>query len=411
MARVALVILILASLVACGRTPASVDSDLPATLDLAPVNDRLYVARSDGLSVVNVSTGKIERDLPPGILSPDRAAYWTSVVTAATTVVRKLDPASGTELARMSVPGAFALPSVYGPLTDALSPTGRYLVLVDAAGAPTFVVVDLNERKERARVQLAGMWTYDAIDEYATSLYLLEHPQGQKDRYNVRLFDLGTNKLDPRPIVDTKTSQPTAVDLARGTMGGLYHASTSAGLWHFGLYTSTSRGPTIHALNMVGRYAFCLVALNTVSTHGAAWAIAPSPKPAISSLPRVFAINAANGALASVRADTLELTARSLAVQQAPESDLRGAAAISTDGTRLYATGGKGIVVVDTSSLSLKAQYLADRQFVSVMTSADGTRLYVLERGGAISRIEPGTGRDLGLVARIPNAVSIVRID
>jgi len=404
--RKAAFVFLAAALIACGRTPASVETDPSSAQDLAPANDRLYVARPDGLSVVNVATGKVERELPAGILSPDRTAYWTAEATGATTVVRKLDPASGAELGRISVPGVFALPRVYGPLSDALSPNGRYLVLADAAGAPSFVVVDTADRREKARVALSGMWTFDAIDEYATSLYLLEHPQGQKDRYNVRLFDLSANKLDPKPIVDSKTTQPTAADLARGTMGGLYHASTSAGLWHFGLYTSSSRGPTIHSLNMVGRYAFCLVMLNSVATNGAAWSITPSAKGE-----RIFAFNAANGALAAVKADTLETTQRTLAVQQAPDTDLRGAIVASADGTRLYATGGKGIVVVDASSLSLKAQYLTDRQFSSVMASSDGTRLYVLARDGAISRIEPGSGRDLGVVARIPAAVSIVRID
>lgn len=66
---------------------------------------------------------------------------------------------------------------------------------------------------------------------------------------------------------------------------------------------------------------------------------------------------------------------------------------------------------MDLHTLSLKGQYLPDRDFASVMVSADGTRLYALGTDGAISRIEPSSGRDLGVVARLPNAVAIVGID
>lgn len=394
-------------LAACATVPArSGDTDRRVTEDAAPTNDRLYVTRPEGLSIVSVATGKVERELPPGILAADRSAYWTVERAGPTTVVRKLDPASGLELARIGVPGAFDLPRAYGPLGDAISASGRYLALVDAAGASAFVVLDLRSGTEKARSSLPGSFTFDALDEYGTSLYLLEHPQAGTDKYNVRLYDLTLGTLDPKAVTDAKSAQPTAADLARGTMGGVYHASASAGLWHFGLYTSTSKGPTIHALNMTARYAFCLFTLNDAATHSAAWAIVPSPKG-----DRVFAVNAATGRLASITSDTLEVASRTFSVQMPAEPVLRGAAAITADASRIYASGGNGILVVDAHTLSMKAQYLSDRRFSSVMVSSDGTRLYALAPGGTISRIEPSSGRDLGVVARLPSAVSIVRVD
>ncbi len=376
------------------------------TEDAVVPNDRLYVERAGSIAVVSVATGKIERDLPEGVLSADRTRLYAVQSTGTSSTVRTIDPASGGELARLTLPGKLSLPrSSYGPKGDALSPGGRYLVL-ESETAGSFAVVDLKNAKEHARVALNGPFTYDAIDEYGMSLYLLEHPQQGTDRYNVRMYDLGLKRLDPTPIVDAKTAQPTAADLARGTMGGIYHASATVGLWHFGLYTNATAGPVVHALNMTARYAFCIRSLSDQKTFKQAWAIVSDPKGG-----RVLAIDPANGAFASITADQLQVAQRSFKVKAGPDTGVRGSAVISGDGSRLYATGGKGLVVVDTHTLTMKAQYLVDRELSSVMASTDGTRLYVLAPDGAISRIEPGTGRDLGVVARLPSAVAIVRID
>jgi hypothetical protein len=401
------VVLLSTLLAACGTGPVRSDSgDRSQTDEAIVVNDRLYVARDGGVAVVNVATGKVERELPAGIMSPDRSIYW-AVEPAATTLVRKLDPQSGTELARIAVPGMADLPRAYGrPLPDAISANGRFLVLAALSGAPSFTVIDLEKGVERASAKLPGNFTFDAIDDLGTSLYLLEHPQPDVSKYNVRLYDISTKTLAAQAIVDQKSGIPTAADLAKGTMGGLYHASATVGLWHFGLYTSVSKGPVVHALNMTSRYASCLLELAGMTTHRAGWAIVSSTKPE-----RAFVVNAASGAFASLDATTLQMAKREFSVQKGRDGDLRGSAVVTPDGSRLYATGGKGILVVDAHTLSMKAQYLTDREFASVMVSADGSRLYALDRDGAISRIEPGSGRDLGIVAQLPSAVSIVRID
>lgn len=391
-------------LAACGATAQSGPEGAADALGSATrPNDRLLVASPAGLSVVDVATGKVDRQLPPGILTPDRSAYWT-VEPGDTTVARKLDIATGDEVDRIALPGRFDLPRQYGPLADALSANGRYLVLVGANGGSSFVVLDTTKGNEKARASMTGSFTFDAIDEYGTSLYLLEHPDPTATRYNVRLFDLSEGTLISKAVVDAKSPAPSAADLAKGTMGGIYHASAVAGLWHFGLYTSATRGPVVHSLNMVSRYAFCLFTLSDAATHAAAWSIVPAPNG-----DRVFAVNPANGSFASIMADSLQTAKRTFAVA-ATANAVRGGAAITADGTRLYATGGQGILVVDAHTLSMKAQYLADQQFASVMVSPDGTRLYALAVDGAISRIEPGTGRDLGVVARLPDAVSILEV-
>lgn len=399
------VALALITISCAGYVPRSTGTETTPTDDAVTVNDRLYVARPSGLAVVSVATGALERELPEGLLSPDRASLYVVDRAGADTVVRTLDPSSGRENGRMRVSGAFAIPrSGYGPVPDALSANGRFLVL-DGATPGSFAVIDLRSSQERTRFDLKGPFTFDAIDDYGSSLYLLEHPQPGTDRYNVRLYDLGLGLLSSQLIVDQKSAQPTAGDIARGTMGGIYHSAATAGLWHFGLYTSSSSGPVVHALNMTSRFAFCVRTLSGASTFREAWSIVPSPKG-----DRVFALNAANGAFASIKADSLDVAQRTFSVRAA-SSAAHGSAVVSHDGSRLYATGGRGILAVDLHTLSLKGQYLAERDFASVMVSADGTRLYVLGTDGTVNRVEPSTGRDLGVVARLPNAVAIVRID
>lgn len=392
---------------ACGRDPlpGAAGPDPTPAGDQGPTKDRLFVATPAGVTIVNVAQAKVERDLPHGIMSPDQKTYW-AVEPGPKTTVRKLEPVSGVELARFAVDGWYDLPKAYGPLPDAISANGRFLTLVAPEGdAFGFTVMDLRDGTEKGRAELQGTFTFDAIDDLGQSLYLHHYPQPDSGRYNVRLFDLVKSELLAQAITDVKVPL-TAAALALGTMGGTYHASTTKGLWHFGLYTTTSRGPVVHALNMVTRYASCLLDLTSMSTHRAAWSIVPDPKH-----DRVYAINAATGHFATIGAQSLQVMHRTFQVEKGADGDLRGSAVVSADGSRIYATGGNGLLVIDGNTLSMKAQYLVGRELASVMVSPDGTRVYVLDRQGAISRIEPGSGRDLGVVARLPNAASIVSLD
>ena len=107
-------------LAACGGTALAPRATAPVA-SLAPAHDRLFVAGPRGTSVVDVASGKVERELPPGILSGDRSVCWTASHAGATTVARRLGPATGAELGLIAVPGAYELPRAYVPLADALA--------------------------------------------------------------------------------------------------------------------------------------------------------------------------------------------------------------------------------------------------------------------------------------------------
>lgn len=403
----AFLVLSLMLVIACGQTPAQSVPVGSSTEAAAPTADKLLVARADGLSVVEVASGKILRELPPGITSADRSAHYVVETGSADTLVRAVDPSSGAELKQVVISGTFELPIGYGPRADALSRNGAFLVLGDPTGSKSgFVVLDTTNMTEKARIDLEGSFTFDAIDEQALSLYVLEHPRPDSHLYNVRLVDLSTGLLNPRAIVDQKASSPSAEQLARGTMGGIYHSSMTVGSFHFGFYTHPTKGPVIHSLHLADRWARCLIDLGLKDTHKAQWAIVAAPREE-----SLYVINAASGVFASVNTRSLRVDTRQLAVEQAPERDRRGSAVVSPDGSRLYATGGNGIMVIEPRTMALRGQYLRDREFSSVMVSSDGTRLYALGTDGAISRVEANTGRDLGVVAHLPAAVSLLRVE
>lgn len=398
----------LATLIGCGQAATRPDVPLPQDDVTGPVSDRLYVARDGGLSVVDVASGKVVLEIAAGVTTSDWSTHYVVEARTGATHLRAVSPLTGAEIRRATIVGEFPIPSGYGPRADALSANDRWLVLGGPDGDTSpFVVVDTKDLREVARVDLPGTFTFDAIDDSASSLYLLEHPQPNSHLYNVRLFDLTTKTLAPRAIVDVKAASPSAEQLRKGTMGGIYHASATVSGFHFGFYTHPTKGPVIHSLRLGQRWARCLIDLAQHATHRPQWAIAESPDQAY-----LYVVNGATGAFASVTtSDELRVTARPLNVDRAAEHDLRGAAAISADGSRLYATGGRGLLVIDPRTATLRGQYLRDREFASVMVSPDGTRVYVLGVDGAISRIEPNTGRDLGVVARLPSAVSLLRVD
>lgn len=399
----------LAVIVSCGAVPVRAPESETSTA--VTVNDRLYVARADGVSVVSTLLGTVERELPAGIMSADKKQLITAIPSSATTSLKVLDPVTGTARAEVAIAGRFAIPTAYGLREDALSSGygsgyGRYLVLEAIEAPGTFAVIDLRDGRERGRVALGPTYSFDAIDEFGLTLYLLEHPQKGSDLFNVRAYDLDAGAMLPGAIVDGKRVQPSAADLKRGTMGGVYHATASASGWHFALYNGRAKGPVVHALNMTARWAFCLLDLASMDTHRPQWAILPSANGS-----RVYAVNAGSGAFATFAGDSLQMAQRSFAINKSDESATRGSAVVTADGSRLYAAGGRGIVVIDAHTLSLKGQYLVDREFTSLMVSTDGTRLYALGSDGAITRVDPGSGRDLGVVARLPSAVSLLRVD
>ena len=123
-------------------------------------------------------------------------------------------------------------------------------------------------------------------------------------------------------------------------------------------------------------------------------------------------VNGAGGVVSEV--DTSALTVLRSNIDLAPVATTLTTApvhpaALSADGTRIYAAGEHGVIVIYTGDLSVHSRYLSDRLVDSVALSDDGQRLY-LASGGTISKVEAATGRPLETLASVSGALGLLAV-
>ncbi len=199
--------------------------------------------------------------------------------------------------------------------------------------------------------------------------------------------------------------------IAKGLMAGVYHTSVAGKLngWHFSFYFG--RTPFVHALNVAARYATCILDVPTAAGPAARgfWTLALTPNGK-----SLYATNAIQGVITKYDADTLGRSAtrelQRVAGTPSATIDPPTAAAISPDGYRLYVVAEAGILVIDTTTLDLKAHLAGDRALRSLVLTPDGRRLYALSADGTtVWALDAMSGQPLATLA-VPVATSIARV-
>ena len=371
-----------------------------------PAHELLYVATATGMTVVDASTDAVVATLPAGTLLPDRSRYWT-VDSGDPTTVRGIDPAAGVDRASFVLDGRWSVPAAYGPAPSGLSANGRWMVLVapphltGATMVNRFAVVDLAKGRLDRVVTATGDVGFDAVSDDGRNLYLVEHLV-PAPHYAVRVASFSGTGLQDAILGQIKTAEPEV-------MNGLYHASVAVGGdWLLSLYSNPGRGPFIHALNTTQLYAQCILNMPDVPVAlRPAWSMLLDPKHE-----RLYAVNGAGGVVSEV--DTARLTVvRSNIDLARVAATLTTAplhpAALSSDGTRIYAAAEHGVIVIYTGDLTVHSRYLSDRLVDSVAVSEDGQRLYVAS-GGTITKVEAATGKPLGTIASAPHALGLLAV-
>ena len=372
-----------------------------------PASELLYVATPTGTAIVDATADRLVATLPPGILLPDRSAYWT-VSSSGNTTVRALDPRNGSESIAFTVEGRWAPPATYGPAPSGISRNAKWMVLVAAkitsegAGVVNrFAVVDLANRRLDRIVTVPGDMSFDAVSDDGRNIYLVEHLV-PSPHYVVRVASFQGAGLADGVIGQIKTAEPEV-------MNGLYHASVAvSGDWFLSLYSNPTRGPFIHALNTTQLYAQCILNMPDVPVAlRPAWAMVLDPKH-----PTLYAVNGPGGAVSEV--DTTALVVRRSSIGLAPAATALSTAplhpaALSSDSTRLYVAGEHGVLVIYTGDLSVRSRYIPEKLVDSVAVSDDGQRLYIVS-GGEVIRVEAATGKPLGRLTSAPPALGILAI-
>ena len=372
-----------------------------------PAHELLFVAMATGMTVVDASTDAVVATLPVGTLLPDRSRYWT-VDSGERTTVRGIDPATGIDQSSFVLDGRWSVPAAYGPAPSGLSANGKWMVLVAPPVAVTgsgmlnrFAVIDLAKQKIEQIVTANGDLGFDAVSDDGRNLYLVEHLV-PAPHYAVRVASFTGTGLLGGVIGQIKTAEPEV-------MNGLYHASVAVGAdWFLSLYSNPGRGPFIHALNTTQLFAQCILNLPDVPVAlRPAWSMLLDPKHQ-----KLFAVNGAGGVVSEVNTSALLVTRSSIDLAPAAASLTTAPmhpAALTADGTRIYAAAEHGVIVIYTADLSVRSRYLSDRLVDSVAVSDDGRRLYIAS-GGSITKIEAATGKPLGTIGSASHALGILAI-
>jgi YVTN family beta-propeller protein len=295
----------------------------------------------------------------------------------------------------------------------------------ESGATSSFAIIDTGLLKLAAVAQVPGAFSYDAISDDGTSLYLVERIAPEAARqigahpaysYRVRVYDVPAAKLSETLVVDVKlAAQPigdsnaeTRVD---GIMSGIYQSSVPSrdGLWNFSFYYNPHRGPFIHVLHLNSRSAFCILDLPIVSggyEQRLGWSLALTP-----SGQTLYAANGPLGIVSSVDATTLKVT-RTVTIAGLPAATAAAAtssARMGKDSRKLWFTAARGVALVDTRDFGLRGLFLPDRVVTSISLSPDGHRLYALTDEGSVWMVDATTGRALGQIAA-HGATALLRV-
>ncbi len=317
---------------------------------------------------------------------------------------------AGTSMFDLALPGEYSLPSAYGAAPSGFSPNGKWLVVVARDAAESrFAVIDVARSVVASTITLSARFSFDAIHNDGSAMYLIEHPKPGATSYNVRLYDLRTKTLQPDIIFDKAAIGQ--YDPTVGLMDGTFHVSVAptAGDWSFGLYMRPNGAPFVHALNVPGGYATCIVDL------AGTWKASSMFSMALSENGKwLYVVDAAEGSASVIDAERQKVSQRAtFASRGDPHGsttaiELKNAASaiVSHDGSRLYASNARGVAVLQTADLSLRGWLVPDLSVRSLAVSADGARLYALS-GDSVYVIEASSGRVLSQLAATPGARGI----
>ena len=344
--------------------------------------EKLYEAVSGGkqpmLAVIDSVSHRADRKLPLGAPSPD----WKHVYTTDGTSLVVTDAATADTVNTLQLHGAYHLPAATANgVPGGLSQDGRWLVVEALDGTTTrMLVIGTAPLRIQYTVALPGQFEFDAIDNLATNLYLIQRLDGRD--YYVRRYDLTTGSLSPDIIFDKSDGGQAMTGLR------LSGVPSADGQWLFSIYVRAHQAPFIHALSLGAPFALCL----DLAGRGYGddpgqmnWSLAMTPDRT-----QAYAVNTSTGDLAVLSNDIsgprIVRTARFTPATSTPKQ-MRGAYGAVVSGRTLIAGGPAGLIWIDTASLQVVARSLPDWTIATVGLSPDGKHLYAVSEQGRIAVI------------------------
>ena len=361
--------------------------------------DKLYEAVSAGdspmLAVIDSRSHSADRRLSLGAPSAD----WKHVYTIVATSLVDTDPTIGATRKTIQLHGTYQLPrATANGVPGGLSPNGRWLVVErfdESAGqmpkASHMILIDTLTYSVRRQVDLSGYFQFDAVSDSGDNLYLIQHVNGRE--YYVRLYDVPSGLLTDNIVVDKSDGTQAMAGLR------LSGVATPDGQWLFSMYVREHEAPFIHALSLVGPFAFCL------DLPGDGYADDPGEMQWSLAMKRdgslLYATNPVTGVVAVI----------STGANGAPDIirtgriDKSGGAGGTTQSVNTAVVSGNDVVVggpagvawIDASSLKVRSRTLDGWHIASVGLSPDGHTLYAVSDAGRIAEIATGSAAVVGI--------------
>ena len=354
--------------------------------------DKLYGAAAtsgaQAIYVVDSKTHASDRRLPLGTPSGD----WKHLYSIVGGSLVDTDPLTGNTQNTMRLGGDYTLPPATSTgLPGGLSAAGYWLVVESHdSNATRMLVISTSTFKVADRIELTGRFNFDAVSDDGQRLYLIQYLNDKE--YYVRLFNIPANSLDENIVIDKSDGNQA---MAGRRLSGV---ASPDGASLFSMYVREHESPFIHALSLQGPFAWCL---DLPGGGYSMWSLAMTHDGS-----RLFAVGGASGVVAEV--DTSNQYSPQI-VRTAQVATGAHIALLSTDGKTLVTAGESGIRWIDTSSLSVRMQSLAEWNVASLGLSEDGKTLYAVGdrgqiaqvamlSGEVVSRFDPSDGRPMALL-------------
>ncbi len=242
----------------------------------------LLILLSAGATAPSAEAKGLEMGARNGVTvagSPHRYVTVTTHATPKLTVVARTDRRGGRVDRWWQLDGTYDVPAVdYNGSGGGLSADGKTLVLshfdFDSPVYPPkttrLAVLDTDLRPQRhlqaeqqrppsvfSSIALRGHYAFDAISPDGSTIYLIHHfpnlsGPSYLTHYEVRAYDLKSDRLLPEPIVDPEEPEERMEGLP------LSRAMSPDGRWAYTLYDGNGKEPFIHALDTVAGQAVCV---------------------------------------------------------------------------------------------------------------------------------------------------------
>ena len=201
-----------------------------------------------------------------------------------------------------------------------------------------------------------GSWQFDALN--GDNLILIQY---LKNGYEVRLYDLATNTLQPQPLKD-----PNESALIQGIP--FERVSSPNGRYLFTLYIDGNGNAMIHELDTLAGYAHCIDLPGKGDFSSAmTWALVPSRDNST-----VWAVSVGYGRIVAVDV-AAHVVREHASFYSIPWTANAGVAALSPDGKRIVVTDAQHTWLVTLKTFAVRRG--PSHTAIAIAFSTDGKRL------------------------------------